>query len=91
MDSLQIRTLFVQTLVGDYESEEAWEAGERNPLRSLNRGRVSFSFPQIDRCRFRAKADQAIASSLCLPHEFVEGLSTFVDTIVDARLFEPNH
>jgi hypothetical protein len=68
--------------------ERAWQHARRKPVRSLNRGRISFSFPSNQEQKISKDVDALIVKSLGLPPTFVDELSEFVDTVVNARLFQ---
>lgn len=67
---------------------EIWKEARRAPVRSSNRGRVTFAYPAVAQTGSRAKIDALIRSSLGLTTAFGASVDDFVATVTDARLFE---
>ena len=68
---------------------ELWSVVRANPVRSVNRGRVSYAFSAAPAQELVGQIDHFLVAALGLPEEFTGELSTFSRTIRDAQLFAP--
>ena len=70
--------------------EEMWEASRCSPVRSLNRGRVSYTFSAAAAPGIRKRIDRLLIRSFGLPEAFASELEDFTETITQARVFVPH-
>ena len=68
-----------------------WALSSAQAVRSLNRGRVSYAFSATGAPELRRAVDSILVAALGLPSSFLGELEGFTQTIIEARLFEPNN
>ena len=66
-----------------------WDQARQHPVRSLNRGRVSYSFPAATAGPLRREVDGILMGSLGIAGSFAAELEQFTDCIAAARLLPP--
>lgn len=66
----------------------AWTIASQTPLRSVNRRRISFSFPLTEYPLIRRDIDYLIVRSLRLGDAFAAETAAFVEVVSSARLFD---
>ena len=69
--------------------ESVWAYSSERPVRSLNRGRVSYAFSASGAVELRRMIDRVVLGALGLPPSLEAVLHEFKETITAARLFEP--
>ncbi|MCC3306603.1 Eco57I restriction-modification methylase domain-containing protein [Sneathiella sp. HT1-7] len=69
---------------------EIWNLAVKNPVRSLNRGRVSYTFSAAAAPDLRRRVDNIVLASLNQPRLLSNELERFTKTITSAELFMPN-
>ncbi len=69
--------------------EAMWEASARSPVRSLNRGRVSYTFSAAAAPGIQQQIDRLLVRTLDLPETFAAELANFAEAITQARLLSP--
>lgn len=68
-----------------------WEVSSRQPIRSVNRGRVSLAFTPNIGSEQRRSIDAYLCAAMGLPNSFVDELTTFTEAMQGARLLgRPN-
>ena len=68
--------------------EALWQDAMHSPIRSLNRGRVSYAFPPSGQREMRRAVDAILIQSLGLSVDLKDEFERFADAVVDARPFE---
>ncbi|HEX2859605.1 MAG TPA: N-6 DNA methylase [Alphaproteobacteria bacterium] len=71
--------------------QKLWDEARRTPLKSSNRGRVTFAFPTRAFSPLRQEIDALLRQSLGHSDEFAASLKAFVGTVVDARIFQSHN
>ena len=66
---------------------DLWEIASQQPIRSLNRGRVSLAFTPDGAPELRRKIDAYLCDTMRLPNRFADELTSFTETMQAARLF----
>ena len=66
-----------------------WEQVQQHPVRSLNRGRVSYTYSAVNADALRNEVDDILLKSLGLRASFSEELQQFTSCIAEARLLPP--
>lgn len=70
--------------------QEIWGLVARKPVRSLNRGRVSYAFSAAAALELRRSVDNIVLASLGQPSSVANELEQFTDTVTSAGLFLPS-
>jgi len=65
-----------------------WKISRASPVRSVNRGRVSYAFQASVAPELRREVDHLLLHALNLPAAFAEELEDFTKIITEARLFK---
>lgn len=66
-----------------------WSQVRRHPVRSLNRGRVSYSFSAANAGSHQREVDEVLLTSLGIDPSFADELQQFTNCITEARLLPP--
>ena len=66
-----------------------WEQARRHPVRSLNRGRVSYAFSAANAGSLRREVDDVLMKSLGLDASFAAELEQYTKCIAEAKLLPP--
>lgn len=67
--------------------QKLWADARRAPIKSSNKGRVTFAFPTRSFSAIRLEVQRVQCQVLGLCDNFAESLGAFVSTVVDARIF----
>ena len=70
--------------------EQIWQRAQERSVRSVNRGRVSYSFPVSQEKALCRKVDAILMRSLGLPIEWAREIENFNNAVVEAALFNNN-
>ena len=70
--------------------EDLWEAVQRTPNRSVNRGKVSYTFSASSAPEIKSEIDTVLLQSLGQSVSLVRELAIYHEIATEARLFEPN-
>ncbi|WP_160116579.1 N-6 DNA methylase [Ruegeria sp. AU67] len=71
--------------------EELWEAVQRAPNRSVNRGKVSYTFSASSAPEIKSEIDAVLLQSLGQEARLARELAIYHEIATEARLFEPDH
>ena len=66
-----------------------WRKAKPNPVRSINRRRISYAFSPAGAPELRRQADELMVGSLKLPAGLISEFEAFTETLTMARLFSP--
>lgn len=71
--------------------EDLWEVVQRAPNRSVNKGRVSYTFSASSAPEIKSEIDAVLLQSLGQETSLVRELAIYHEIATEARLFEPDH
>ncbi|GEM_PF-355802 len=66
---------------------DLWKITKKVPVRSVNRGRVSYAFSSKSAPDIRRQIDILLLRALEIPEDFIVDLEEFTETITEAQLF----
>ncbi len=92
LKNLPVGGLFAEAASRDRLADlgrKIWNQSMLNPVRSLNRGRVSYAFSAQNAPELRSDVDELVLKALGLPDALVDELSEFNQNITAARLLAP--
>jgi hypothetical protein len=71
--------------------QKLWADARKAPIKSSNKGRVTFAFPTRPFSSVRHEVQRIQCGALGLSDDFTANIDAFVSTVVDARLFPPHN
>lgn len=71
--------------------EDLWEVVQRAPNRSVNKGRVSYTFSASSAPEIKSEIDAVLLQSLGQETSLSRELAIYHEIATEARLFEPDH